>query len=200
MKFEKYKRVVASSVALSLGSFGLSQFAGPAEASSDQNTTTTTIAANSIKGLEVGEKITAVKMLSPVANKNLESLSISSDPESDQNGQDLVVFYSKALSNALKNIARVKQNNGSVGFLFTDGGKKVGVVESLVFFNTDSLVVEGFSPGHPISNQWQQLYSLTYGPQPSSLGFDVEDRSLLVNNHRGVEILIKHVNPITSTA
>jgi hypothetical protein len=199
MNFEKSRKVIASGVAISLGSLGLSQFAPSAEASSSSEATTTTIKVNSIQGLTIGGKLNKVKIVKPVKGKNLESVSLSSDPATDQNGEDLAVVYSPLISNAIKRSGGIENKQESIGFLFTDGGKKVGVVESLVYFDTSSLIVEAISSGYGISHKWQQLYPLSVGPQPTSLGFDIVDRSLLIDNHRAVEILIKRVNTPTQS-
>jgi hypothetical protein len=196
--FERNKRMLAAGLALSIGSMGLSAYETPADAS-NKSVTTTTIAGNKVKGLYLGAKLNIVKIVHPVNGKNIESTTLSSDPDSDNNGEDLVVFYSEALSQEMLRTEGSQPLGISIGFLFTDRGKKDDVVESLILFDTKSLVVQAFSSGKTLKSNWQPMYSqAAIGDQPP-LNFQVTDRAVNIHDHRGVEILIKNIKPTTQT-
>jgi len=192
--FEKQKKMLAAGLALSIGSISLSTFQASAEAAKKPVTTTTTVEP-SVEGLYVGAKLNIEKIISPINGiKRIDSASFSTKPDSDNTGEDLVVFYSPALSRDLIKAGNYKTKDISLGILFTDGGKKTGVVEGLVAFNTDTLVVRAFGPHHRIKTGWQPMYSQS--PMVDNLDFVATDRALNVHNHRGVEILIQNITPM----
>jgi hypothetical protein len=176
----------------------LSTFETPADASNKPTTTTT--AGNSVKGLYAGAKLDTVKIVSPVPGKNIESFSISSDSDSDNNGQDLVVFYSPELSQEIVHVAEPNVKGISAGFLFSDGGKKYGVVEGIVLFDTKSQIVTAFSVAKPVKDGWQPVYNPAAIQGQAPLDFKAIDRAINVHDHRGIEILIKNTPGQTETA
>ncbi len=196
MHFERSKKIIASGAVLSLGSISIFGLSTSVEASNKSTLVATNTAdrMGSVRGLVIGEKLNKVKIVHPVRGKNLEIAILSSNQANSQNGEDLAVVYSPTLNNAIKNYAGIKNKNEAIGFLFTDGGKRTGVVESIVYFDEANLVVRGISAAYGISNNWQQLYPLSAGPKPTVVGFDIMDKSILANNHRGVEIRIEHTN------
>jgi hypothetical protein len=197
--FEKKKRILAAGLALSLGSFSLSTLETPAGGSNNP-VTTTTIGENTINGLTVGAKLNTVKIISPVVGKNIENISLSSDPDSDNNGEDLVVFYSPALSQELLRAGDSKDLGISIGFLFTDEGRRFGVAESLVLFDTKSQIVRAFGSAKDIKNTWQPVYNPASTAGQPPLDFHVIDRAVNLHNHRGVEILIENLPGQTQAA